>query len=279
MEAAWVGGGAAFGRVDRWSDVDFQIVCDAEHAEAAFAAIEAALPIELTVQGPGPLRQRFYRLRGEDPHLFVDFCVIPRSELAPYLDPARHGQPRVLFDRTGVLVPKPDVPELDVRLRRAVARFRFFARVMIERNVGREKKTELAGAWVSFVLTPLVEVLRAVHSPERQDFGLRYTDIDLPQEIAAELERIVAPSLDNLSLAESLFDRAVDELVRRGPASGRWAHRHLVVRARIGGCLSSGTPRVDTYLRRGDDRAREVPWIGPSRSFCAETIGSRTAAR
>jgi hypothetical protein len=222
-EAAWIGGGAAFGRVDRWSDVDFQIVCDAEHAEAAFAAIESVLPIELTVQGPGPLRQRFYRLRGEDPHLFVDFCVIPRSELAPYLDPARHGQPRVLFDRTGVLVPKRETPELDVRLRRAVARFRFFARAMIERNVGRGKTVELVGTWLSFVIAPLVEVLRAVHDPERQDFGLRYTDIDLPAEVYARLERITAPSLANLAEAETLFDRAVDELVRRErlPGDGR----------------------------------------------------------
>ena len=222
-EAAWVGGGAAFGRVDRWSDVDFQIVCDTEHAEAAFAAMESALAIELSVQGPGPLRQRFYRLRGEDPHLFVDFCVIPRSELAPYLDPIRHGEPRVLFDRTGVLVAKRDVPELDVRLRRAVARFRFFARVMVERNIGRKKTVELAGAWVSFVLTPLVEVLRAVHAPDRQDFGLRYTDLDLPKEISDALERIVSPSLANLSEAEALFDRAVDELVHqeRLPGDGR----------------------------------------------------------
>ena len=220
-EAAWIGGGAAFGRVDRWSDVDFQIVCDAEHAEAAFAAIESVLPIELSVQGTGSLRQRFYRLRGEDAHLFVDFCVIPRSELAPYLDPARHGQPRVLFDRTGVLVPKREPPELDVRLRRAVARFRFFARVMVERNIGRGKAVELAWAWQSFVLTPLVEVLRAVHDPERQDFGFRYTDIDLPADVYAKLERIVAPSLENLSEAEALFDGAVDELQERLPGDGR----------------------------------------------------------
>ena len=223
-EAAWIGGGAAFGRVDRWSDVDFQIACEAEHAEAAFAAIESVLPIELSVQGTGPLRQRFYRLRGEDPHLFVDFCVIPRSELVPYLDPVRHGQPRVLFDRTGVLVPKRDPPsDLDVRLRRAVARFRFFSRVMIERNIGRGKAVELAGAWTSFVLAPLVEVLRAVHDPERQDFGLRYTDIDLPSEVYATLVRIVSPSLANLAEAVALFDRAVDELVRqeRLPGDGR----------------------------------------------------------
>jgi hypothetical protein len=222
-EAAWIGGSAAFGRLDRWSDVDLQIVCDAEHAEAAFAAVESALAIELTVQGTGPLRQRFYRLRGEDPHLFVDFCVIPRAELAPYLDPIRHGEPRVLFDRTGVLVPKADVPELDARLRRAVARFRFFARAMVERIVARGKIVELAGAWPSFVLAPLVEVLRAVHSPERQDFGLRYTDVDLPADVEAALERIVAPSLASLADAEALFDRAVDELVRQGrlPGDGR----------------------------------------------------------
>jgi hypothetical protein len=222
-EAAWVGGSAAFGRVDRWSDVDFQIVCEAEHAEAAFAAIESVLSIELTVQGTGPLRQRFYRLHGEDPHLFVDLCVIPRSELAPYLDPIRHGQPVVLFDRAGVLVPEAHVPELDTRLRRAVARFRFFARAMIERTAGRGKTVELAGAWLSFVIVPLVEVLRAVHSPERQDFGLRYTDIDLPEEIDAALGHLLAPSIEKLVEAEALFDRAVGELVRQGrlPGDGR----------------------------------------------------------
>jgi hypothetical protein len=220
-EAAWIGGGAAFGRVDRWSDVDFQIVCETDHAEAAFAAIESVLSIELTVQGTGSLRQRFYRLRGEDPHLFVDFCVIARSEVAPYLDPVRHGQPRVLFDRAGVLVPKRDTPELDVRLRRAVGRFRFFARALVERNIGRGKIVELAWAWQSFVLTPLLEVLRAVHDPERQDFGFRYTDIDLPPEVYARLERIVSPSLANLAEAESLFERAVGELQERLPGDGR----------------------------------------------------------
>jgi hypothetical protein len=220
-EAAWIGGGAAFGRVDRWSDVDFQIVCETDHAEAAFAAIESVLSIELTVQGTGSLRQRFYRLRGEDPHLFVDFCVIARSEVAPYLDPVRHGQPRVLFDRAGVLVPKRDTPELDVRLRRAVGRFRFFARALVERNIGRGKIVELAWAWQSFVLAPLLEVLRAVHDPERQDFGFRYTDIDLPPEIYARLERIVSPSLANLAEAESLFERAVGELQERLRGDGR----------------------------------------------------------
>jgi hypothetical protein len=220
-EAAWIGGGAAFGRVDRWSDVDFQIVCEADHAEAAFAAIESVLSIELTVQGTGSLRQRFYRLRGEDPHLFVDFCVIARSEVAPYLDPVRHGQLRVLFDRAGVLVPKRDTPELEVRLRRAVGRFRFFARALVERNIGRGKIVELAWAWQSFVLTPLLEVLRAVHDPERQDFGFRYTDIDLPPEIYATLERIVSPSLANLAEAESLFERAVGELQERLRGDGR----------------------------------------------------------
>ena len=83
------------------------------------------------------LRQKFYRLAGRDPHLFVDVCLMSAPDVPVWLDPTRHGQPITLFDHTGVVTPSRHVPDMGERLGRAVVRFRFFARVMIERNLGR----------------------------------------------------------------------------------------------------------------------------------------------
>lgn len=229
FRAAWIGGGAAFGRVDRYSDVDLCVLCDPAHSDDAFAAVEAAIvPISLRYHIPEPawhgMRQRFYRLQDADHHLFVDFCVMPPDRLAQFMEPVRHGRPIVLFDRAGELVPAEPAAELQARLDRrlesAVQRFQFFSRTMVERAVGRGKFVEAVGAWHGMVLLPLVEVLRARHSPLRQDYGLRYSDLDLPPRVYAQLEHLTSitslPDLiDKLPRAEALFEQTLSELPGR----------------------------------------------------------------
>ena len=231
-QAMWLAGSDAFERVDRFSDLDVSVLAPVDRSGEVFEAVEAALaPIELTWRVPEPTwhghRQRFYRLERAGPHLLVDLSVMRADRLDPWLHPGRHGTPVVLFDRTGAL---EDVPEsidddltarFDTRLQQSVVRFRLMARTMVERSVGRGKTVEAIWAWQGFVIGPLVEVLRARHAPERQDFGLRYTDLDLPPRVYHRLaELVLVGSLPDLVMklrrAEKLFDDTVEALVADG---------------------------------------------------------------
>ena len=56
--AAWLGGSAAFDRVDAWSDIDLQVLCEDGRSAEIFARVEAALsslsPISLVYEVPAP---------------------------------------------------------------------------------------------------------------------------------------------------------------------------------------------------------------------------------
>jgi hypothetical protein len=65
--------------------------------------------------------------------------------------------------------------------------------------------------------TPLVEVLRMKHCPDRYDFGLRYLDRDVPPEVRREIESLVLPAtpeeiVANRARAETMFHACLRDL-------------------------------------------------------------------
>ena len=101
----WEGGSAAFDRLDADSDMDLGLAVEEGHVADGFAAVEAALasvsPIvsrwhAAPCEDPKP--QRYYRLATG---LMIDLGVLPTSTppLARYLDRARHGTPRIAYDK------------------------------------------------------------------------------------------------------------------------------------------------------------------------------------
>jgi hypothetical protein len=193
VHAFWEGGSASFGRVDEWSDVDIGVAVEDGRADDAFAAVEGAFA------GLGPVRQRWtinasahpkpqrmYRFADERAPL-VDVGVLPASTRPDdrFLDPRRHGNARVLFDRTGFTrVASPDPAAWRERLRGRLAdltsRVDFLGRYAVK-SARRGDLAEAISFYQAFVLRPLVEALRIRHDPWRHDFDVRYLRHDLPE--------------------------------------------------------------------------------------------------
>ncbi len=204
--AAWLGGSDATGRTDEFSDIDLQTVVEDDRVEETFALVEKTLsslsPIALRHRIPEPTwhghSQCFYRLRDADPHHFVDFVPVKRSAEDRFLEPERHGEPVVLFDREGLLAPtKLDRVALRDRMEKRLAALRemfLLFQPLAIRAVARGHDAEAAYWYHNLGLKPLVELLRIRHCPDRFDFGLRYLDRDLPGHLREEIERLAYPA-------------------------------------------------------------------------------------
>lgn len=222
--AAFLGGSEATGRTDEYSDVDLVVVVADDAVEEAFATAHRALqklsPIAQRWRVPEPAwhghHQEFLALRDADPAHFLDLLVIQWSQArrpgTRFLDPQRHGQAVILFDRPGVIAADPlDREELDERIasRLASVRARFpLFQTLVTRAVRRGFPAEAATAYQDHTLRPLVDLLRIRHCPERFDFGMRYLDRDLPADVRGIVESLALPG--SLAQVEAFQARAAE---------------------------------------------------------------------
>jgi hypothetical protein len=201
VDAFWEAGAAAFERVDAWSDLDLQIVCDDGSVEqtltAARKAVEAVGAIDGEFRMPEPAwhghSQVFWRVRGASPFHLVDLCVIKRSADDKFLEVEMHGRPNVLFDKTGVSAPAPFDAEahrktLRGRLGTLRAVFDLFGRVMVEKEINRGNAVEAMTYFHGTTVRPLIEVLRMRYAPAQHRFHTRYVYYDFPPEVVRRLE-------------------------------------------------------------------------------------------
>lgn len=219
VRAAFLAGSEAFGRADRWSDIDVNCVTPLAEVDRNFNAVEAALgrlsPIALKLVMPPSglwpeLAQRFYRLRDTDEFLMIDFCQMTPGQLQTFLEPTRHGTPVVLFDRDGLLKPVAlNQLEHDAAMARRLQwlrdSFPMFQN-LVRKAVLRGDLVEAQAMWMAQTMRPLVEVLRMKHCPARYDYGFRYTTQDLPAPVAKELQDLMWPR-DGKDMLQKL-DRA-----------------------------------------------------------------------
>ncbi len=212
-------GSDATGRTDEHSDLDLAVVVRDGTAEevlaAARTAVEALAPVRAAFRVPEPawhgFSQVFLALEGWPEGLMLDLAVIPES-IPPekrFLERERHGVAEILHDPDGQLAPR----ELDRDAHRDQARaaleaLRTRAALfghMPAKAVVRGHLVEAAAFHQSFVVTPLVQLLRLRHCLERFDYGPRYLDRDLPEDARVVVERV--------ALAGSAADlaRAIEE--------------------------------------------------------------------
>jgi len=226
VRAAWLGGSDATDRTDRYSDIDLVAVVEDEHVEEALTLVrdklEELAPIEHALRVPEPawhgLSQVFWQLHGADPNHFLDFVVMKCSTPAErrLLEPERHGEALVLFDRDGWIVPvefdrEAHHERIAQRLPKLAATFALF-QPLVTRAVARGHAADAMGSFLQFTVRPLVELLRIRQCPDRFDFGLRYLDRDLAAEDRAWVERVIFPR-DIDELLE--FQRAAAERFER----------------------------------------------------------------
>ena len=237
--AMFLAGSDATGRTDAGSDVDACVIAADEAVEstleAASLALGALAPIASRYRLPEPTwhghSQCFYLLEGADPRHMVDLVVMRRSAPDRLLEPERHGTPRVLFDREGLVVPAT-LDRVGLRERMAAqldaltARSVIF-RALVPKALDRGHVAEAMHFYLGMTWRPLVDVVRMIHCPERFDFGPRYLDRDVPAEWRARIER--------LALAGS----AEELREHHGEAAGLLEALLPEARARVEGCGGS----------------------------------------
>lgn len=204
VHAMWEAGAIAFDRVDQWSDIDLQFDVDDDHIEEAFTEVEGALaslsPIEIRFRLPDPTwhghSQAFYRLANASPFLMIDLSISRHSQTAAreaFLRQEIHGVPVVHFDKSGVVKAAPFDAEahqqtLLARLPQMRQNFILFQPLVLK-ELNRGNMIEAIAFYHSWLVRPLVELLRIKYCPQRYNFHTRYIQHDLPADIGARLER------------------------------------------------------------------------------------------
>lgn len=195
-------GSAAFGRVDRWSDIDLGVLIEDDSVAEVFAVAESALeslsPVELRWVIPSPTwhghAQRFYRLRDAGRFLLVDLTLMRRSDPNWFLEPEQHGQALVLFDKAGLLVPPPfDAEKWRARMRADLSSLRASMPMFesfVEKELLRGNLLDALSFYMGQTLRPLITVLGMRFRPLRYHFGPRYLRLDLPPELYQELTEL-----------------------------------------------------------------------------------------
>lgn len=225
----WIGGSAATGGWDDWSDLDVELLCTPGSTSAVHDRVVAAarrgldvdhvweLPLDVWPDG----RQCFvlHQHRPADltePTRIVDLHFSDLADAHRVVDVRRHGTPIVLHDPDRLLELRPeDQATIDAAVAEAVDQARqrrATAQWLVARAVAREQWPEAVDLYLRFALAVVVRLLRIQHCPWRHDFGLRYLRTDLP---AAEADRVYALLPGEAPLAElsrACFDW-MDELL------------------------------------------------------------------
>lgn len=236
VRVVFVGGSAVTGGYDDHSDIDVEVLTTPGEAVAAYQRLLDAARRDFDVYAVWELpeatwpdgRQAFLNLTPDAGDLTVPTRIIDLhvSDLADHhriVDPRRHGEPLVLHDPAGLVELRPDDEEAMERERReAVAQIaarRPTAAWLVNRAIARGQLAEAVAFHLQFAVSPLVRLLRIVHSPARHDFGLRYLDTDLPPGYAARVAALL-PGPDLQARADAAFAWQDELLVELSPGGG-----------------------------------------------------------
>jgi hypothetical protein len=214
----WVGGSAATGGYDEWSDLDLDVLCAAgtyasvyerwlTRARADFD-IRDVWEVPLATWPDG--RQAFLSVQDRpgqllEPTRIIDLHVSELGDHHTHLDVRRHGTPIVLHDPDGLLVLEEE--DVSSALEEAVSQVRqrrVTGEWLVNRAIARGHVAEAVDFYLRFALAAVVRLVRVEHCPWRHDFGLRYLREDLPPDVADRIEELVpgasSASLEELSL-------------------------------------------------------------------------------
>jgi predicted nucleotidyltransferase len=232
VRVIWVGGSAATGGWDAWSDLDVDLLCTPGAHDATYERLLARIRTDFDVDHVWELptdvwpdgRQCFVNLQHrpgllEEPTRIVDLHLSSLSEHHTRIDVRRHGTPIVVHDPEGLVELRHDDEEglraaIDeavdqVRQRRGTGEW------LVNRALARGHDAEAVDLYLRFALGPLVRMLRVEHCPWRHDYGLRYLGEDLPPGVAARVTALVpgAANGDGLRAQSAACFAWLDELL------------------------------------------------------------------
>lgn len=218
----WVGGSAATGGYDEWSDLDIDLLCTPGEADAVHDRLVARIREDFDVDHVWELpkatwpdgRQCFVNHQQrpgalKEPTRIVDLHISELSDAHRFVDVRRHGTPIVVHDPDGLVELRHDDEHAirtaiaegvdQIRQRRATAEW------LVNRAVRRGQLPEAVQLYLGFGLSPLVRLLRIEHCPWRHDFGLRYLHEDLPADVANRVTSLLPGNGDLAELSAGCF--------------------------------------------------------------------------
>ena len=223
--ALWLEGADGTQSVDAYSDIDLVCYAREGYVEDAITQLDHCLGslgrIDVVHEESGRAadnRFKVYHLQGTPDSLLVD--VTFQSESFPisfvYEDPT--VVPVVLFDKVGAVKfhhadPYVTVRQLQVQLGQAQAVYRQRSRAV--KYTQRGLFLEALIYYHKYVLGPLVDVLRIVHTPYQPDAHLVHATRDFPADVVSVLEALYGV-------------QSVDDITERIPVADAWFQKSVI---------------------------------------------------
>jgi len=199
IHALWLEGADATDMVDVYSDIDFWIDFDDEYEEDSINAVEMALAsvaeidLKEVFSHPHPkIRQRIYHLAGTSDFLMLDICwqCHSRGDEIVFIEGSVVENAQVLFDKSNVIRWKTYDTKGDADTHNAVlssCQYRYGQHSRVEKYVRRGLYLEAYAYYNKYVLNPLIDLLRLLHTPANTDYYLVHISHHIP---AVEREKL-----------------------------------------------------------------------------------------
>lgn len=227
--AVWEGGSAATGFEDDYSDLDLVIVSEDESVEEIFASLDEFFRENYGIRNrfrmPEPNwhghAQCFYFLNYGPELFYLDIVVQKRSEGNRLLEPDRHGEAVIWFDRAEIVTAEPTSPE-EIRAKNRtmyayIKNSLDITVIEIQKQIQRHHLTDAMMFYQTLLTRHLGPALNLKYRPEKYDFGIRYAWRAYPPEVTQQLEELLfvkdLPDLKKKARqAETMFRHILDEL-------------------------------------------------------------------
>jgi len=197
--AFWLEGADALDTVDRYSDMDVWLDVQDGHEGTVIKQVQVILskiaPLDFAheVDHPHPkIRQNFFHLKDTSEFLIIDVCVQSHSREFWHTKESQDEEVKIIFDKKDVIEFRNlDKTEFQNNQKKRIAElkktFSFF-QAWVKKGVKRNNFLEALSYYHSFILKPLIELLRIKYEPTKREFGLKHIERDLPIEALKQLE-------------------------------------------------------------------------------------------
>jgi len=220
VHAMWIAGSVADGYEDEFSDIDlFLEIDDKTHAKTYkiiedFLESKGSLDVKLGHSLQEPFTHRVYHIEGTNPYHFVEFTLHSRSdEYNPYAG-NRHAVK--VFDKVGFLdQEKSDTTvskdELQTRKESLLDKIEV-GYISVEKEVIRGNFTDALHNFEFWLRTPMIEIIRIKHTPQKTGFDLKHGSRDLPKDALDDIEKLcqigsIETFRDKISLVKDLLKK------------------------------------------------------------------------